>query len=127
MAEAVAALAISRAAVAAFAVVSAEREVAPELKALRLRVLAAASSVEALGPAFEARDARAAPLLATLEEAATWIERRVGKLGTQSWLHRATMSAATKAEIERLDDALTKCASIGGEHACAMARARTRA
>ena len=75
-----------------------------------MRVLAAASSVEAMGAALE-KDPRAAPLVETLKEATAWVERRAGKLETQSWLHRATMSAKTRAEIEHFDVEITKCAS----------------
>ena len=110
MAEILAAGAVARLAVSAFSAAAAEREVAPELKALHLRVMAAASSVEAMGAAFE-RDARAAPLVKTLGEATAWVERRTGKLESQSWLHKATMSAKTRAEIARLDAEITKCAS----------------
>ena len=110
MAEVLAAGAAARLAVAAFSAAAGEREVAPEVRALHLRVLAAASSVEAAGAAFE-RSARAAPLARTLEEATAWVERRKGKLESQSWLHKAAMSATTRAEIARLDAEITKCAS----------------
>ena len=109
MAELLAAGAAARLAVAAFSAAAAERDVAPELKALQLRVLAAASSVESMGASAAA--AHVAPLVKTLQEATAWIERREGKLEAQSWLHRAAMSAKTKAEIARLDAEITKCAS----------------
>ena len=112
MAELLAAGAAARLAVAAFSAAAAERDVAPELRALQLRVLAAASSVEAAGAAFE-RDARAAPLVRTLEEATAWVERRTGKLEAQNWLHKSAMSQRTKAEIARLDGEITKwCADL---------------
>jgi hypothetical protein len=111
MAEILALGAAARLAVSAFSAVAAERDIAPELRALQLRVLAAASSVEAAGAAFE-RDARAAPLVKVLSEATAWVERRTGKLESQNWLHKATMSQKTKAEIERFDNEITKCASI---------------
>ncbi len=110
MAEILALGAAARLAVAAFSAVAAERDIAPELRALQLRVLAAASSVEAAGAAFE-RDARAAPLVRTLSEATAWVEQRTGKLEAQGWLHKAAMSKKTKAEIARLDGEITKCAS----------------
>ena len=65
MAELLALDAAAHLAVAAFSAAAAERDVAPELRALQLRVLAAATSVEAAGVAFE-RDARAAPLVRAL-------------------------------------------------------------
>ena len=111
MAELLAAGAAARLAVSAFSAAAAERDVAPELKALQLRVLAAATSVEAAGAAFE-RDARAAPLVRVLAEATAWVERRAGKLEAQNWLHKTYMSATTRAEIARLDGEITKCASI---------------
>ena len=111
MAEILALGAAARLAVAAFSAVAAERDIAPELRALQLRVLAAASSVEAAGEAAFDRDERVAPLLRTLAEAMAWVERREAKAETQYWLHRAIMSDTTKAEIVRLDNELTKHAS----------------
>jgi hypothetical protein len=124
MAELLAAGTAARLAVAAFSRVAAERDVAPEVKALNVRVMAAASSVEAMGAAFE-RDARAAPLVAALKDATAWVERREGKLGSQSWLHKAAMAEETKAKIRELDERLTKCASRRAR-ACASERARTQ-
>ena len=117
--------AAARLAAAAFSAAAAERDVAPELKALQLRVLAAAASVEALGPALE-KDPRAAPLARTLQEATAWVERRTGKLEAQGWLHRAAMSARTKAEIERFDAEITKCASTPARNAPERARSAPR-
>jgi hypothetical protein len=111
MAELLALGAAARLAVAAFSKATAVRDIAPELKALQLRVLAAATSIELAGPAFE-RDARVAPLVRTLDEATAWVERRQVKEEVQNWLHRAIMSDTTKAEIVRLDNELTKCASM---------------
>ena len=110
MAELFAIGAAARAAVLAFSAVAAEREVAPEFKALHLRVLMACSSIEAAGAGFE-RDARAAPLLRALTDATAWIERRTGKFDAQTWLHKVAMSAETRAKIQRLDEAITACAS----------------
>ena len=122
MAEVLALGAAARLAVAAFSAVSAASAIKPELKALQVRVLAAAASVEAMGPAFE-KDARAAPLVETLKEATAWIERREMKLEIQSWLHKTAMSNPTKAEIARLDGEISKRAS---RRASARAEHRAR-